>query len=126
MPEKKTVARRQWTKGDVRELKVFAKQKIGVAKIAKRLKRTPGATAKAHTLRVSLSTQYSLRVHSLRADTSTVMLAVDQRLSVGAKTNFGLNVCVPTSIKRVPVKFLLGGQDLADALYCAPSALVFL
>src|SRR5258705_13623929 len=52
---KKKVVRREWTRNDVRELKSLAKQKIGVKKIAKALKRTPGATAvKAAKLGVSL------------------------------------------------------------------------
>ena len=41
---KKKIVRREWTKGDVHELKSLAKQKIGVKKIAKALKQTPGAT----------------------------------------------------------------------------------
>jgi hypothetical protein len=58
LPKKKTAVRREWTLSDVRELKSLAKKKTGVEKIAKQLKRTPGATAaKAHTLGVSLSTQ---------------------------------------------------------------------
>jgi hypothetical protein len=48
--------RREWTKEDVRQLKTLARQKTGVTKIAKMLKRTPGATTvKAHILGVSLS-----------------------------------------------------------------------
>jgi hypothetical protein len=48
--------RREWTKDDIRQLKTLAKQKTGVTKIAKILKRTPGATTvKAHILGVSLS-----------------------------------------------------------------------
>ena len=48
--------RREWTKDDVRQLKTLAKQKTGVTKIARMLKRTPGATTvKAHILGVSLS-----------------------------------------------------------------------
>src|SRR5439155_11718337 len=35
---------REWTKDDVRELKTLARQKTPAAKIAKSLKRTPGAT----------------------------------------------------------------------------------
>jgi hypothetical protein len=35
---------RHWTKEDVRTLKSRAKDKLGVKKIAKALKRTPGAT----------------------------------------------------------------------------------
>ncbi|EAQ36359.1 hypothetical protein NB311A_20516 [Nitrobacter sp. Nb-311A] len=58
MPKTKTAVRREWTKDDVRTLKTLAKQKAGVTKIARTLKRTPGATAaKAHTMGVSLSTQ---------------------------------------------------------------------
>ena len=41
----KKVKRREWTKDDVRELKTLARQKTGVAKIAKSLKRTPGDAA---------------------------------------------------------------------------------
>ena len=56
--KKKKVIRREWTKDDVRQLKSLAKQKAGVAKIAKQLKRTPGATAaKAFLLGVSLDTR---------------------------------------------------------------------
>jgi hypothetical protein len=55
---KKKVVRRAWTATDVRELKSFAKKKIGVAKIAKAMKRTIGATAaKAHQLGVSLDSR---------------------------------------------------------------------
>jgi hypothetical protein len=46
------------TKDNVKTLKTLAKQRAGVKKIAKALKRTPGATAaKAFVLGVSLSTQ---------------------------------------------------------------------
>jgi hypothetical protein len=56
MPKKST--RREWTKDDVRELKTLARQKTPVAKIAKSLKRTPGATQqKAFTLGVSLDSR---------------------------------------------------------------------
>ncbi|MCP1843883.1 hypothetical protein ACVIHI_003198 [Bradyrhizobium sp. USDA 4524] len=58
MVKKKKSARREWTKDDVKTLKSLAKQKAGVKKTAKTLKRTPAATAaKAHILGVSLSTQ---------------------------------------------------------------------
>jgi hypothetical protein len=54
---KKTV-RREWTRDDVKTLKMLAKQRAGVKKIAKALKRTPGATAaKAFVLELSLSTR---------------------------------------------------------------------
>jgi hypothetical protein len=56
MAKKKKVVRRAWTKDDVRTLKSMARQKQGVRKIAKALKRTPGATTvKAQKLGVSLS-----------------------------------------------------------------------
>jgi hypothetical protein len=56
MAKKKKVVRRAWTKGDVRTMRSMAKQKQGVKKIAKALKRSPGATAvKAQKLGVSLS-----------------------------------------------------------------------
>ena len=59
-PSKKIATkRREWTKEDVRQLKTLAKQKAGVVKIAKTLKRTPGATTvKAHILGVSLSMRH--------------------------------------------------------------------
>jgi hypothetical protein len=44
MAKKKKVVRRAWTKDDLRTLKSMAKDKQGVKKIAKALKRTPGAT----------------------------------------------------------------------------------
>jgi hypothetical protein len=54
----KKLVRRAWTSSDVRELKSLAKQKVGVTKISKALKRTAGATTvKAHMLGVSLDTR---------------------------------------------------------------------
>ena len=41
---KKKKVRRAWSKEDVRTLKTMAKAKAGVTKIAKALKRSPGAT----------------------------------------------------------------------------------
>jgi hypothetical protein len=56
MAKAKKVVRRAWTKDDVRTMKTMAKSKSGVAKIAKALKRTPGATSvMAAKLGVSLS-----------------------------------------------------------------------
>lgn len=56
MAKKKKIVRRAWTKDDLRTFKSMAKQKRGVRKIAKALKRTPGATAvKAAKLGISLS-----------------------------------------------------------------------
>jgi len=43
--KKKKVIRRAWSNEDVRTLKTMAKAKAGVAKIAKALKRSPGATS---------------------------------------------------------------------------------
>jgi hypothetical protein len=58
MAKAKRVVRRAWSKDDVRTMKTMAKAKSGVAKIAKALKRTPGATTvMAAKLRVSLSTR---------------------------------------------------------------------
>jgi len=52
----KIIIRRAWTKDDVRQMKTMAKAKSGVKKIAKALKRTPGATTvMAAKLGVSLS-----------------------------------------------------------------------
>jgi hypothetical protein len=45
MAKKKRIVRRAWTKDDLRTLKSMAKDKQGVKKIAKALKRTPGATS---------------------------------------------------------------------------------
>jgi hypothetical protein len=57
MAKKKNVIRR-WTKEDVRALKAMAKDRRGVTKISKALKRTIGATAvKAHMLGVSLDSR---------------------------------------------------------------------
>jgi hypothetical protein len=58
LAKKKKTVRREWTKDNVKTLKTLAKQRAGVKKIAKALKRTPGATAaKAFVHGVSLSTQ---------------------------------------------------------------------
>ena len=55
---KKRIVRREWTKDDIRQMKAMAKAKAGVRKIAKSLKRTPGATqVMAGKLGVSLSTR---------------------------------------------------------------------
>jgi hypothetical protein len=52
----KSIIRRAWTKEDIRLMKSLAKSKVGVTRIAKKLKRTPGATAVMATkLGVSLS-----------------------------------------------------------------------
>jgi hypothetical protein len=51
MAKKKKVVRRSWTKDDLRTLKSMAKAKAGLAKIARALKRTPGATAAMATKR---------------------------------------------------------------------------
>jgi hypothetical protein len=49
---------REWTEGDVRELKRLAKAKTPAAQIASKLKRTEGATRqKALTLTVSLDSR---------------------------------------------------------------------
>jgi hypothetical protein len=57
MPKKKKLIRRTWTKDDVRLLKSMARDKQGVTKIAKALKRTIGATSvMAAKRKVSLST----------------------------------------------------------------------
>jgi hypothetical protein len=54
---KKKAVRRAWTKSDIKVLKSMAR-KEPVTKIAKVLKRTPGATmVKAHLLGVSLDTR---------------------------------------------------------------------
>ena len=58
MAKAKKAVRRAWTKDDVRTMKKMAKAKSGVTKIAKALKRTPGATTvMAAKLGVSLSTR---------------------------------------------------------------------
>jgi len=58
MAKKKKVVLRRWTKDDLRLLKSMAKDKQGVKKIAKALKRSSGATSvKAAKLGISLSTK---------------------------------------------------------------------
>jgi hypothetical protein len=55
---KKRVVRRGWTASEVRELKSLAKKRVGVKRISKALKRSPGATSvMAAKLGVSLSTR---------------------------------------------------------------------
>jgi hypothetical protein len=56
----KKTKRREWTAEDVRELKQLAKAKTPAAQIARKLKRTEGATRqKALTLDVSLNSRAS-------------------------------------------------------------------
>jgi hypothetical protein len=58
MAKKKKVVLRRWTKDDLRLLKSMARDKQGVKKIAKALKRTVGATSvMAAKHGVSLSTR---------------------------------------------------------------------
>ncbi len=54
----KKTKRREWTAEDVRELRQLAKAKTPAAQIARKLKRTEGATRqKALTLNVSLNSR---------------------------------------------------------------------
>jgi hypothetical protein len=54
----KKTKRREWTADDVRELKQLAKAKTPAGQIARKLKRTEGATRqKALTLSVSLNSR---------------------------------------------------------------------
>ena len=61
MPTKKTkksVKRRTWSKDDVREFKLLARQKTPAPKIAKRFKRSEGAIRqKALNLGISLNSR---------------------------------------------------------------------
>jgi hypothetical protein len=55
---KKRRKRREWTTTDIRELKSLARNKTPVARIARKLKRTPGATRqKAFILGLSLDSR---------------------------------------------------------------------
>ena len=55
---RKNSKRREWNRTDVRELKSLAREKMPAAKIARRLKRTEGATRqKAFSLGVSLNSR---------------------------------------------------------------------
>ncbi len=55
---KKLRKRREWTTADIRELKSFARNKTPVARIARKLKRTAGATRqKAFALGLSLDSR---------------------------------------------------------------------
>ena len=58
----KKLKRREWTAQEVRELKSLARQKTPATQIARKLKRTEGATRqKALTLSVSLNSRPSKR-----------------------------------------------------------------
>lgn len=58
MAKKKKAIRREWTKDDVRQMKMLAKQRVGAATIAKKLKRTLAAVKmRASVLGVSLDTR---------------------------------------------------------------------
>ena len=55
---KKSKKRRAWTAAEVREMKTLAKKKTTAAQIAKRLRRTEGATRqKAFSLGLSLDSR---------------------------------------------------------------------
>jgi len=56
--QEEKIVRREWTKDDVRQMKMLAKQKVGADTIAKKLKRTPAAVKmRASVLGVSLDTR---------------------------------------------------------------------
>jgi hypothetical protein len=55
---KKNSKRREWSRDDIRDLKVLARQKTPAQKIARTLKRSEGATRqKAFSLGVSLNSR---------------------------------------------------------------------
>jgi hypothetical protein len=55
MPKKKTLARKPWTKEELRELKAHSKARTPVVEVAKAMKRTEGAVRqKATTIGVGL------------------------------------------------------------------------
>ena len=55
MPKTKPLARKPWTKEDLRELKAHSKAKTPVVKVAKAMKRTEGAVRqKATTIGIGL------------------------------------------------------------------------
>ena len=55
---KRTKKRRAWTSSEVRDLKTMAKRKTPASKIAKKLKRTEGATRqKAFSIGLSLDSR---------------------------------------------------------------------
>jgi hypothetical protein len=55
MPKKKTLARKLWTKEELRELKAHSKAKTPAVEVAKAMKRTEGAVRqKAKTIGVGL------------------------------------------------------------------------
>jgi hypothetical protein len=55
---KRTKKRRAWTASEVRELKTMAKRKTPASRIAKKLKRTEGATRqKAFSIGLSLDSR---------------------------------------------------------------------
>jgi hypothetical protein len=55
---KKSKKRRAWTATEVRELKTLAKKKTAAARLAKRLRRTEGATRqKAFSIGLSLDSR---------------------------------------------------------------------
>jgi hypothetical protein len=55
---KKAKKRRAWTSSEVRELKTLARKKTPAGRIAKRLKRTEGATRqKAFSIGISLDSR---------------------------------------------------------------------
>jgi hypothetical protein len=63
--------RRAWSAQDIRELKLLARQRTPAARIARKLKRTEGATRqKALTLNVSLNSRPAKRKTPKRTSSS--------------------------------------------------------
>jgi hypothetical protein len=81
----KKTKRREWTSDDVRELKQLAKARTPAAQIARKLKRTEGATRqKALTLSVSLNSRAS----------------ASKRKTVVKKTTFKKTTVKKTAVKK--------------------------
>lgn len=90
----KKTKRREWTAEDVRELKQLAKAKTPAAQIARKLKRTEGATRqKALTLDVSLNSR-----------TATSKTAAKGKTTSKSRTPLKKTGLQKTTLKRMALK----------------------
>ena len=92
---KKSKKRRAWTAIEVRELKSMAKKKTAAAKIAKKLKRTEGATRqKAFSIGLSLELPF-LTLTKQPSSQARIDAGLDSRpgaMSLGYRVSLGCSV----------------------------------
>ena len=99
--------RREWTAQDVRDLKDLAKAKTPAAQIARKLKRTEGATRqKALTLNLSLNSRVAVAKPGLKktAAKKTALKKTALKKTAAKKAGFKKTAAKKTALKKARVK----------------------